>query len=261
LLACLIFPAASFSQTLSEENLEETPFFSLDNVNLNVGGGVGIGPAYQGSDHYKVHPITIGSFSYRNTLFVGPAGAGANFLNIKGLRAGPVLGYRGGRKQTTDARLQGLGNIGASIEAGLFIDYDVGPFTMSGTYRHALTHSNNGAIGRFQLDYRSKMLDDKLELHLGPEVDFGDGRYVKTWFGVSPAQAVTSHLPVYAPEGGATGAGLYVTMDYYLSSSFFLHSFGSVRQLAGDTAGSPIVAQKTQAYAGLGLVYHWSGHP
>jgi outer membrane scaffolding protein for murein synthesis (MipA/OmpV family) len=257
-LACLL-PAAAFAQGLPEQELEQPSIFSMDSWNFNIGGGVGIGPDYQGSDHYKVHPVTIGSLSYRNVLFVGPAGAGANLFNIEGLRAGPVLGYRGGRKDTADAHLNGLGRIGASVEAGLFIDYDMGPFVLSGTYRHAITHSNNGAIGRVQLDFHQKMLDDRLEVHVGPEIDFGDSRYVTKWFGVSPSQSVASGLPVYQPSGGVNGAGIYLTTDYYLTPYLFLHGFGSVRELVGDAGDSPIVLQQTQALAGLGLVYHWAG--
>jgi outer membrane scaffolding protein for murein synthesis (MipA/OmpV family) len=255
----LLSAAPAQAQSLPDEELVQTSVFSLNSWNFNIGGGVGIGPDYQGSDHYKVHPVTIGSLSYRNVLFVGPAGAGANFFHVEGLRAGPVLGYRGGRKETVDVHLKGMGNISASIEAGVFLDYDLGPFTLSGTYRHALTHSNNGAIGRVQLDFEQKLFNDELDVHVGPEVDFGDSRYVTKWFGVTPAQAAASGFRVYTPHGGANGAGVYLTADYYFTPWLFLHSFGSIRELIGDAGNSPIVMKKEQAVAGMGLVFHWDG--
>ena len=182
LLAGLCFASPAIAQSLNEQQLQQTSIFSPYSWNFNIGGGVRIAPAYAGPDHYKVRPLTIGSLSYRNTLFAGPAGVGADFFrffHVEGLRAGPILGYRGGRRQTNDLRLKGLGNIGASIEAGVYFDDDLGSsFTLSGTYRRAVTNSNNGGIGRLQLNYRWKPMD-AVEVNMGPVVDFGDGRYVK----------------------------------------------------------------------------------
>lgn len=262
LLAGLCFASPAFAQSLPETQLEQTSIFSPYSWNFNIGGGVRVAPTYQGSEDYKVGPTTFGSVSYRNTLFVGPSGLGLDFLKIfhvEGLRAGPILSYRGGRKQSNDRMLKGLGNIGASIEAGFYFDYDLGSnFTFSGTYRHAITNANNGGIARIQLNYRWKPLDE-LEVNVGPAVDFGDGRYVKKWFGITPAQSIASGLPVYNPSGGPTGAGLYFTADYYLTDWMFVRAFGTVRRMIGDTSESPIVLQKSQGIAGLGLVYHWQG--
>jgi outer membrane scaffolding protein for murein synthesis (MipA/OmpV family) len=247
----------ALSQTLPEEEMEQPSIFSPDNWNVNLGGGVGIGPVYQGSDNYKVRPITFGSVSYRN-FFLGPAGLGINFLSIKGLRAGPILGYRGGRKATADPALAGLGNISPSIEVGAFVAYPVGPFELSGTLRQAVTHSSNGAIGRVKLDYAQSLLDGDLQLHVGPQLDLGDGQYVGKWFGVTPTQSAASGLPVYDPAGGLTGIGAYLTLDYRLSADFYLHAFGNIRELIGDAADSPVVHNTDQAWTGLGLVWHWS---
>jgi outer membrane protein len=256
LLAWALAPSPVHSQTMPEEEMEQPSIFSSDNWNVNLGTGVGIGPVYQGSDNYKVRPITMGSISYRN-VFLGPAGLGANFLNIEGLRAGPILGYRGGRKHTADKALAGLGDISTSIEAGAFVAYLLGPFELSGTLRQAITHSSNGAIGRIKLDYAKSLLDGDLQMHVGPQLDLADGQYVGKWFGITPAQSAASGLPVYDPSGGLTGIGAYLTLDYRLTPDFYLHGFANFRELISDAAGSPVVRKANQAWTGVGLVWHW----
>ncbi len=65
-------------------------------------------------------------------------------------------------------------------------------------------------------------------------------------------------MPVYSPSGGPTGAGAYLTADYYLNDWLFLRVFGNVRRIIG-VEDSPIVMDENQGTAGLGLVYHWQG--
>jgi MipA family protein len=250
-------PAAAQSQTLSDEEMEDTNAIAQRNWNFTAGAGIGYGPTYLGSKKFQIHPIFLGSANYRNSSFIGPAGLGVNLLNIKGLNIGPVISYQGGRHEDSDPHLSGLGNIQASFLAGGFLAYHLGAFEFIGTARQAITHSNNGLIGRVQLDYRLDTLAKSLELNIGPELDLGDGRYEKKWFGVSSSQSLLSGLPVFSPKGGITAEGAYVTLDYHFSRHVFLRLFGNFRELADNDSESPIVEDRTQAFVGLGLAYTW----
>jgi outer membrane scaffolding protein for murein synthesis (MipA/OmpV family) len=138
--------------------------------------------------------------------------------------------------------------------AGAFIAYRLEAFELGGTFRQAIIHSNEGLVGRVQLDYHASFFTNKLEIEVGPEVDLGDGRYERTWFGVSNSQ---SALPAFDPGGGVTDAGAHVILNYRISDRILLRATGDVRQFEGDASHSPIIETKTQAFIGIGIGYHF----
>src|SRR5580698_4673917 len=123
LAICVVafIPSAAQSQTLSDEEMEDTNNIARQNWNFTAGGGIGYGPTYLGSRRYDLHPIFLGSVNYRNRSFIGPAGLGVNLLNIEGLSIGPVISFQGGRHDDSDPHLAGLGNISSSFLLGGFV--------------------------------------------------------------------------------------------------------------------------------------------
>jgi outer membrane scaffolding protein for murein synthesis (MipA/OmpV family) len=259
-------PPATWAQTLPEEEVEQKGLAApapSGNWDITLGLGVASVPNYMGANDYRAQAVPLASITYRNTFFLGPSGLGLNAINWNGFRAGPVLGFQGGRSQDDDPHLNGLGDIQPSLTAGIFASYRMGPFEVAGTVRQAVIHTNNGLVGRLQLDYRMPIIADKLALDIGPEIDLGDSQYEQTWFGVSTGQSARSGLPAFASGGGITDAGAHLILNYRYSEHILLRAFGDVRQFVGDPSNSPIVQSKTQAFIGIGIAYHWgaAGEP
>jgi outer membrane protein len=250
-------PLPAWSQTLPEEALEQVAPSPARNWDITLGTGLAESPIYPGAKRYHLHPLFFGSVSYRNLAFLGPAGLGVGIINSNGFRAGPVIGYEGGRSSSDDPHLNGLHNLQPSIMAGAFVAYRLGAFELGGTFRQAITHSNNGLVGRVQLNYNTSFFTNKLDLEVGPEVDLGDGRFEKAWFGVSDRQSAHSALPAFNPGGGVTDAGAHVIFNYRYSDHILLRATGDIRQFEGDASHSPIIETKTQAFIGIGIGYHF----
>ena len=251
------YPLAAWSQTLPEEALEQVAPSPARNWDITLGTGLAESPIYPGAKRYHAHPLFFGSVSYRNLVFLGPAGLGVGIINSNGFRAGPVIGYEGGRSSSDDPHLKGLSNLQPSIMAGGFIAYRLGSFDLGGTFRQAITHSNNGLVGRVQLDYNTSFFANRLDLEVGPEVDLGDGRFERTWFGVSNSQSARSALPAFNLGGGVTDAGAHVIFNYRYSDHILLRATGDVRQFEGSASHSPIIETKTQAFIGIGIGYNF----
>ncbi|HUZ33498.1 MAG TPA: MipA/OmpV family protein [Xanthobacteraceae bacterium] len=254
------YPLAAWAQALPEEELEQkglAPQAPPGNWDITLGAGIAAVPTYPGAKDYHARLVPLASITYRNTFFLGPSGLGMNAINWNGFRAGPVLGYLGGRNQSDDPHLNGLGDIQPSLTAGMFASYRMGPFEVGGTVRQAVVHTNNGLVGRVQLDYRRPIIANKLEFDVGPEIDLGDSQYERTWFGVSPGQSARSGLPAFTPGGGVTDAGAHLMFNYRYSEHILFRAFGDVREFVGDASNSPIVQSKTQAIIGIGIAYHW----
>jgi MipA family protein len=252
--------AVAQAQMLREEELEQQGVANqpvTGNWNVTLGAGVAGRPDYPGASGYRAEPIPLVLISYRDLFFLGPLGLGMNAINWNGFRAGPVLGYEGGRNQSDDSRLDGLGDIQPSATAGLFAGYHDGPFAISATARQAIIHTSNGLDGLVWLDYRAAIVSHSLSLAIGPDVEFADSQYDRTWFGVTPGQSALSGLPVFTPGGGVRDVGLHAVLTYHYSEHILVVTFATVRELIGDVSDSPIVESKTQGLAGMGVAYHF----
>lgn len=224
---------------------------------VSLGAGAVIESAYPGSKKYRAQPIPMITVNYRDLVFFGPDGLGVNVLNWRGLRAGPVMGFDMGRKSSDDHHIDGLRNIQMDANAGGFLSYERGPFEVAATLRQAFVHSDNGLTGKLDAHYRYELIAQKTTLGFGPEVDFGDGKNMQTWFGVTLSEAARSRFRAYNANGGVKDVGA----NAFLSNRFTDHIVGrifvDVKELVGDAADSPIVQQKTEVTTGIGVAYHF----
>lgn len=255
-----LWPGTASAQDQNEVQLEQIGAGqpSQGGWNATIGGGLASRPRYEGADSYNQRVVPMIMVSYdKGLFFAGPAGIGLTAINWQGLRVGPVLGFLSGRKQDDDVHLDGLGDIPASLTAGVFANYSLGPFSLRGNLRQAVTHQANGLYGDVSFNWAHPIIPGRLFFSTGVQMAFADGSYDRTFFGVSPEQSLQSGLPAYTPGGGVKDIGINASLDYRLSRHFILRGFASATQLLGDDGASPIVQSKTQGTIGFGLAYHF----
>jgi outer membrane protein len=253
-------PALASSQTIQQQQLEQqglapdTGHVEAD-WNATLGAGVGVAPRYPGSDRDRAIPLPLISIAYRHGVLLGSDGLRLNLVSYEGFTFGPTLGYLIGRDASDDARLRGLGNLPTSVTAGVYGSYRVGPFNLSATVRQAVTDSSNGLLGSAQLDYH--LLDRRVQIVLGPDLEFANASYEQKWFGITSGQSLQSGLPAYSPGGGCRDFGLHASISYPYSEHIILRGLTSVKRLVADAGNSPIVQQRTQTLIGVGIAYHF----
>ena len=255
-----LLPAIAHAQTASEEGVEQQGLADQPKAgewSIAIGPGLAVRPVYPGASDDRVRFVPMFQIRYGETFFLGTGGIGMNLIHWHGFRAGPVLGYEGGRKAADDPELSGLGDISASLTAGGFLSYRYGPLELYATARQAVTHTGNGLTALVRLDYHARLIPDRLNLTIGPEVSLADSASNRTWFGISSDQSLQSGLPAFTPGGGFRDVGVHVALTYRVTDHILLHAFGQVKELTGDIANSPIVEDKTQSLAGLGVAYRF----
>jgi outer membrane scaffolding protein for murein synthesis (MipA/OmpV family) len=261
---CLVLAIAAASvERATAQDLEEQEITSegLSKAkprgwDLVIGGGVGARPTYEGSKSYEAVPIPFVALTYDDLVSLSPEGIRVNVVRLGGFTAGPVLGYLGGRKESDDTALRGLGNVQSSVTGGGFVTYEMRPFELSATIRQSIVHSKNGLEAELQASYGLK-LSDSFGLRIGPEIAFSDGRYNQTFFGVTAAQSRASGLHVFTPSGGVKDVGLQASLLYKLDDRWGLRGISSIKELVGDAGSSPIVHSRTQVFTGLGIAYRF----
>ena len=227
-----------------------------DHWSAAVGAGLVSRPRYQGADTYRVRLAPLVLIRY-DDLLLGPFGLEWIAIRHGGFRAGPVLGYEAGRRQSVDPHLYGLGDIPSSISGGAFLAYRFEPFEIAATARQAITHRGNGLNGFVRFEYDVQLIPRQWDFRIGTHLDFANSVYEQTRFGVSPIQAEQSGLPVFTPDGGLKDVGLRASLTYISTEHLILRAFADVNRFTGDAADSPVVLNRTQRFFGGGIAYQF----
>lgn len=80
---------------------------------------------------------------------------------------------------------------------------------------------------------------------IGPRVDVSGRDHARTWFGVTPSEAVASGgaLSAFSPGGGLAGAGLAARWNQAISDRAMVQVEAGWDRRLGDIADSPLVVQ------------------
>jgi MipA family protein len=259
-VAASLFTTVARGQALQDlaveqQGLNERPAAGTWSVTL--GAGLADRPDYPGSSRYQVRPVPLIAIGYGDRFTAGPFGLGFAAIDWNGLRVGPVLGIEGGRRESVDSHLNGLGDISTSVTGGAFVSYRVGVFDIYGTARQAINNSGSGLAGLVQFNLRQTVIARQLYLIAGPDMEFGNREHEQTWFGVTPTQSLQSGLPTYTPGGGVNTVGVHAALTYRASEHVIWRAFANLKDLAGQAADSPIVERRTEFVIGLGAAYHF----
>ena len=220
-----------------------------------VGLGVGIAPNFPGSDRYRtgLAPVVFAGY--------GPMFFALNQIGVRAYRdqrwiVSGFLALNGGRKESEDARLQGLGNINRTFRAGVRVTYREGPFIAVGQVSTDVAGENQGTIARLDLFGRTRA-GERTVLYGGPGLTWVDKEYAQSYFGVTAEQSANSNVGL-RPFNAGSGVN-----SVRLSGGAF-HRFGgkwigmanlSAARLTGDATHSPITEVKEEFLFFSGLMY------
>jgi MipA family protein len=229
---------------------------------ITMGGGVGYGPDYEGSNDYETSPFPAISLSYRNIVSIDGPGLRVNALGFfgaedSGMMAGPLVRLATGREEKDNAALKGLGDIDTGVDAGVFLAYQLGPVALQISLTKEIADGHGGMQGELSLGY-TQMFSDRLSGSVGASTAWADDTYMQKFFGVSGAQSAASGYGAYSAGAGFKSVGLSMGLNYQLSDRVSIAANAGYTRLIGDAADSPIVkvqGSADQLTAGLGLAY------
>jgi outer membrane scaffolding protein for murein synthesis (MipA/OmpV family) len=223
---------------------------------VTAGLGTMLKPLYPGSQRYDPAAGPLVDIQYEGRYFLSTGeGLGVNLVRGKTYRAGVALTYDLGRDADLSDRLRGLGDVQPAPEAELFVEYGILPVVLTGYLRHGLG-GHDGTIADLGF-YMPLYGSETLFVFLGPMVTLADDRYMRSYFGVSAAQASRSRLPRFEAAGGTASAGLGITGTWFFADQWFLETDLAYSRLLGDGADSPIVETKDQLAVGLSVGYQF----
>lgn len=232
-------------------------------THVRLGLGPVISPDYEGSDDYNIKPLPLVSFRYKDLIEIDNNHLRVNVFGLdptvrkKHFKAGPQLKIDFGRNENDNPDLAGLGNIGTSVELGLFGSYSAGPTRTRIRFLHDVAggHSGTRVIG----DVRLVMLKTDTTAVSGfISATWADNNYMDKFFSINTAQFLDSGMAAFNAGSGIKDAGIGVTANYKLSRRWAVLVHADYKRLLGDAADSPIVARRgspNQAATGVFAIY------
>lgn len=250
------------------------PGYAADTVSANVGVGIGVAPAYEGSAHYVAQPVydlnghydsqDWGEFSLGLTQ-----GARWQLPLSSPVGLAVLMDYDRGRDERIgtlgghNTQLRGMGDLGGALEAGLELSYQLTPFKV---YVKGLQATRERHYGGESLGYTAHVdmgvsgdypITDQLTLTGNMYTTWANGGYQRGYFGVTPLQASRSGFTAYHLGAGVKSMSLEAALNYQWTPSVAFQTGVEVSRLMGDAADSPLVEKALGGMAFVSTSYHF----
>jgi outer membrane scaffolding protein for murein synthesis (MipA/OmpV family) len=234
--------------------------FDAEGWEVDLGAGTAVVPEYAGADRYKIAALPLVRVSYDGFLSLRNTKLRVNLLRYENFSAGAVARYSFGRDESGDQVLEGLGNIGDTMEIGGFVRYSHKYTTVKLELREAVSEGQ-GRTAYLSVN-QGLHRSGKLKVGLLASAIFGSGKKMQSYFGVTDEQSATSivGLRPYDAGGGLYQTDLFLGGEYSLTSHWLLGALVGYSRLLNDAANSPIVADfgsPNMLSAGIGLFYRF----
>jgi MipA family protein len=241
--------------------------------NAIIGLGVGLGPDYEGSDHYEVGVVPFGRFSYKEYqqyLKLGPNfgsrtyQARLNVMPYEGIELGPMVTYRPGRKNVENNKVDRLPNTDNAAEAGGFTHYWL-PLGLPGSQGVALDLSGAADVSNAYdgwwiqpgVDYKAG-LSETVGFSARVFADYASANYMDEFFSVSSGQSARSGLRQFDADAGWKDVGLSLGVNWQFAAHWFTGAVANYARMIGDAGDSPVVrsaGSRNQAAGGVFVGY------
>lgn len=220
-------------------------------VTVTLGLGARLAPDYFGASDRSLGPT--GSFSVNELVL--PGGLGFGTRDARPLE--PGFGFRGGfryigtRSASSNPELAGLDRIGSAVELGGGLTHATEFSRVYAEIRRGFG-GHRGWVGEVGADAVLRPAPG-LVLTAGPRALWGDRRFTRTYFGVTPAESLASGLAAYAPSSGLVSVGAEVAALYDFGNGWGMQGALTWDRLRSRASASPITRSRNQYGARLVL--------
>jgi outer membrane protein len=215
---------------------------------FSLGGGASYAPSYEGAanDRLRFVPLLEASYNDGHFFISDLRGIGYNFSDARDMQYGVRLALSHRRKQSADPHLNGMGDIGFTPEAGLFLNRRFAPWYVSSgitTGSHG-SHAELGGGIAFPLSVSDRV-------RFGINLNWGDTMYNQTYFGVTAVQAAASNnvLTAYNASSGVKDYALTTNWLHNYDKAWFSNAGLSYKWLAGSARLSPLTQRSAAGSA------------
>jgi outer membrane protein len=262
-LAALPVGALTFSAGASDLAVPPAQIAPSDWI-ITLGADARAVPRYMGSNQWVMVPVPYLDRHRPGTpeRFHSPRdGTGVALFDNGVLAMGPVGSLIWQRRQAANPFLNGLGNVGYTLQVGGFVDYWAVEWLRARVEGLQGFGAANGVTANFAVD-AVVPLSPALTLSGGPRARVVTSGAESPYFSITQAQSMASGLPAYNAGGGWQAVGAGTQVKYRFNPTWATYGLIEYDKLVGATAASPIVAgpggSTSQWTFGVGFTYSFA---
>jgi outer membrane protein len=227
----------------------------------SVGLGLGAAPDYEGSNDYRAVPWLMARVNWESGRYLYFEGATlkANLLASPKWRLGPVVRYIPARDNVDDKQVDKLKDVDAALMAGGFAGVDIDRYSAFIQVVQDVSGSNDGLVATLGVGY-TMPIDVRTVVAVAGTIDYANGEYMSTYFGINSADSARSGLKTYNADAGIKDVGVGVLFQYYPWDHVGFRVAAKYTRLVGDAADSPVVddrGDENQLLGGLMVTYRF----
>jgi len=232
---------------------------------LNVGAFAFIGPAYEGSDEFRVTAVPVvfpsfGDTGDRSRVTVrGVDDVRLSVLRRGGFDIGPIVGYSFGRKESLSSKLDGLGNVDGGLVVGVFTSYTTGDFFVeTGVSTQVTGVDDGGYLANASVGYKAD-LAPRVSLTARTGFEYASDNYMDRYFSVTNTQSANSgeNYSAFDASAGIKNVDVGLSLEFEATDRISLRASSGYSRLVGDAANSPISESNNQLSGGLGFLFEF----
>jgi len=209
--------------------------------------------------HFQLGPVRVSRGRASALLGTGirsyETGVSANVYSVQQWHFGASLRLDSGRSFDGDPVWGGLPDIRTTLRGRASAQRALGDRWSWGASADQDLLGRDGGLRLSSGIHYHYPLSERTRWDFGLSATWGNGRYMQTHFGITPAGAATVGSAPHAPGGGLEGLQLGWNTSTALSPHWVLFGGVGVSTLRGDAARSPLVNRRTTSSATVGLAY------
>ncbi|RMB01454.1 outer membrane protein [Eilatimonas milleporae] len=212
-----------------------------EDMSIRLGLGGGWVPDYMGSDNYRFAVIPMIDIRYKDILHLNGGRLVYRAFKSGNFEAGPLVNLTFGRQEERNDILEGLGDIGTTLDVGAYAQYRTEVMQLTLDWRNALG-AGQGTTLLFTAGH-GLYRNERLTLAAALRARWQSDEAMQTNFGITPAQAANSRagLQPFEASSAVSEANINLIGTYELSNITRLYGLASYGRLFGDAKDSPIV--------------------
>ncbi len=217
-----------------------------------IGPQLSLSPEYSGSARRKfsLTPgfyLRYGRFSISNSGgFVTRRaddvfrGLGLDLVRSDRVRINFALRLDNGRRSADSQGLAGIANVRHTIRMRSSATWQLDEgWKVGAGWNTDLLGRGGGNLVDLGLGH-DRRLSPRVVWNIGTGVTWADGRYTRSYYGVTPAESIASGYPVYAPGSGLRDVSIGTGFRMEIDPRWMALWGGSVGRLLGPAANSPL---------------------
>jgi outer membrane scaffolding protein for murein synthesis (MipA/OmpV family) len=223
-----------------------------------IGPQIAVSPEYHGASrmHLSVTPgffLRYGRLTFSNSSgFVTRRaddvfrGLGLDVVNSTSVRVNFSLRLDNGRRSAVSDKLSGIENVRHTIRMRSSGTWQIAPgWKAAAGWNTDLLGRGGGNVIDVGLGH-DRQLTPRIVWNVGGGMNWGDSRYMRSYYGVSATESAASGYPLYVPGSGLRDVGLSTGFRMEISPEWMALWGASIGRVLGPAAQSPLTASTRQ---------------